>query len=47
MFPCHYLHQEDIIFMTVCLSLLFVAGLREYYWLELNEKHQKMGLGPT
>ena len=37
--------------MTICLSVcLFVllAGLRQYYWFDVVEnKNQKMGLGPT
>ena len=41
----YYLHQEGIIFMTVCLSVcLFVccvfAGLHKYYFLDLLEKLQ-------
>ena len=30
-----------------CLFVCLLAGLCKHYWVELNEKNQKMGLGPT
>ena len=35
--------------MTIgCLFVhLFLEGLDKYYWLEFNEKNQKMSLGPS
>ena len=42
-----YLCEAGVIFMTVCLSVCLLAGLRKYNCLELQERNQKMGLGST
>ena len=33
--------------MTICLFVSYLAGLRQYYQLELLEKNEKMSHGPT
>ena len=44
-----YLRQGAIVIMNVCLSVsLFVCrSLCIYYWFDLLEKIQKMGIDPT
>ena len=40
---------KEVLFSSppVCLLISVLAGLSKYYWLDLPEKNQKMGLGPT